>query len=343
VAYKEYIRIAPRDGPFDKQVSFLYFVTRPLDNHMTLPLQQSLSNRAPLILDGAMGTELRRRGVDTGLPLWSANALLANPEMVRQIHAEYLSAGADIITTNTFRTTRRTMRRSNLPDRSKQLTAMAVDLAKRAREEEDLKGKDPSRSLLAGSIAPLEDCYRPELVPSDSELRDEHEEHAERLAALGVDFMLLETMNTIREAYAACEAAQRTGKEVIVSFICRKDGTLYSGESLVDAVRTLGELHPVGFSLNCVSPRFLDSLVPAIRGLTSLPIAAYGNVGLPEDERQDEEFVVDIDSRDYARRAAMWHRAGAAIVGGCCGTTPAYIAEIAGTFHGKDHGPAQVR
>jgi len=297
---------------------------------MTSTLQQILTDHTPLILDGAMGTELRRREVDTGLPLWAANALLVNPEIVAQIHADYLAAGADIITTNTFRTTRRTFKRANLPDRSKQLTTLAVGLAQKARDAFREKSKQPGGGpiLIAGSIAPLEDCYRPDLVPPDAELRGEHKEHADRLATLGVDFLILETMNTIREAFAACEAATITGKDVVVSFICKKDGRLYSGEPLDKAVRSISELHPAAFSLNCISPRYLDPILSHLRTLTTLPIVVYGNVGLPEDERQDEEFTVDIDADAYTHHAIQWLREGASIIGGCCGTTPDYIQSL---------------
>lgn len=294
---------------------------------MPASLQHTLSGATPLILDGAMGTVLHRRGVDTGLPLWSANALMVHPGTVQQIHKDYIAAGADIITTNTFRTTRRTFRRSHLPDRSKQLTETAVSLARQARED------FPDRSILiAGSIAPLEDCYRPDLVPSDAELREEHAEHAERLATLDVDFLLLETMNTIREAYIACEQATATGKEVIVSFVCRKDGALYGGESLADAIRAVSPLGPAGFSINCVSPRFLGDILPTLRSLTTLPVAVYGNVGLPEDERQDEEFTLDIREEEYAQLARKWLHTGASIIGGCCGTTPEYVATLAASL-----------
>lgn len=217
---------------------------------MTGPLIQALNRHSPLILDGAMGTELQRRGVDTGLPLWSANALMSHPETVLQIHKDYIEAGADIITTNTFRTTRRTMKWANLPDRSAQLTKSAIELARQARDA------FPDRNILvAGSIAPLEDCYRPDLVPSDKELRDEHTELAGRLANGEVDFILLETMNTLREAYAACEAAKTTGKEVVVSFICNTKGDLYSGESLEKAIKALESVKPRSFLCQLCLPQ----------------------------------------------------------------------------------------
>jgi S-methylmethionine-dependent homocysteine/selenocysteine methylase len=288
-------------------------------------LVELLNRRTPLILDGAMGTEIQRRGVDTGLPMWSANALFSKPALIQQIHTEYIEAGADIITSNTFRTTRRTMRRANLPDRSKQLTETAVHLAMRAREQ------FPDREILvAGSIAPLEDCYRPDLVPSDAELHYEHMELAERLATAGVDFLLVETMNTIREAYAACAAGISTGKEVIVSFVCNSNGDLLSGETLADAVKSLADLRPAGFSINCVSPHHMAKAVSAIathlpRLLPGAIIAAYGNIGNPESDVHGWEFTHDMSEEQYAGHAADWTRTGVSIVGGCCGTTPAYI------------------
>jgi len=290
---------------------------------MGTPLARMLAKKAILILDGAMGTELQRREVDTGLPLWSANALMVHPEIVLQIHKDYATAGADIITTNTFRTTKRMLLRANLPDRSKQLTAMALGLAKQAREA------FPDREvLIAGSMAPLEDCYRPDLVPPERELRDEHAELATRLADADVDFLLVETMNTIREAYAACEAAKATGKEVVVSFICNDDGNLYGGESLQEAIRTLAPLEPAAFGLNCVSPRYLQPAIVNLKETTRLPFAVYGNVGVPGKESEVWEFTHDLTVHQYAEQALGWKQMGASIIGGCCGTTPEYIRAV---------------
>ena len=287
------------------------------------PLKRMLASRPLVILDGAMGTELQRRDVDTGLPLWSANALMIHPETVLQIHKEYVEAGADIITTNTFRTTRRTFQRANIPDRSLQLTKTALSLARQAR------GSFPDREILiAGSIAPLEDCYRPDLVPSDEELNEEHLELAGRLAEGGVDFILLETMNTIREAYAACRAAAAAGKEVVVSFICDHDGRLLGGESLRDAVKAITVFSPTALCVNCVSPRHMSAALGELRSATDLPCGVYGNVGVPESDKHGWEFTRDILENEYGRYALEWQRGGVSIIGGCCGTTPAYTREL---------------
>ncbi len=296
------------------------------------PLARLLERRRPVILDGAMGTELERRGIRTGLPLWSAHALITSPETVGRIHDEYIEAGADIITTNTFRTTRRAFLRAGLPDRSGELTARAVALA-----GESSAAFPGERVLLAGSMAPLEDCYHPELVPEEEALREEHAEHAGRLAESGVDFLLLETMGTLREAAAAAGAASGTGLEFVVSFLCNREGSLYSGEPLGEAVRLVMRLSPAAFSLNCVSPGFmgrslanLQSALRATAGGEHVPVGLYANVGAPGGEHGP--LLMDVSPGAYAEFAMTWVDAGASLIGGCCGTTPEHIRAIAEAF-----------
>lgn len=287
------------------------------------PLAILLAKKRPLILDGAMGTELQRRGANTLLPLWSAEALVLSPALVLQIHQEYIRAGADIITANTFRTTRRTFLRTGLADRSQRLTSIALGLARQARDA------FPHREILiAGSIAPLEDCYRPELVPPQRALEEEHAELAGRLAEGGADFLLLETMGTIREASAACKAAAATGKEVVVSFLCNEKGDLYGGEPLRDAVKEIEPYGPTAFSVNCVSPRAIEKAIGNLCAATSLPYAIYANVGVPGKEHS-EVMSTDINEGEYCVYALRWLKEGAAIIGGCCGTTPAYVQTVA--------------
>ena len=234
------------------------------------PVSALLAKGRTLVLDGAIGTELSRRGVDTGLPLWSARALLDAPDVLMRIHRDYIAAGADIITTDTFRTTRRTFQRAGMRDQSAELTRRAVDLVHASR------AFYPQRTVLvAGSLGPLEDCYRPDLVPPDTALQEEHAEHARRLAEAGVDFVFLETFGTIREARQACEAALATGKEVVVSFLCKADGNLYSGETLEDAVAAIFPLHPTGYGLNCVPARSMAVPLSILRTvLKKLPVDA---------------------------------------------------------------------
>lgn len=286
-------------------------------------LASQLQGKNLLIKDGAIGTELERRGVDIGLPLWSANSLIGSPDAVFQIHRDYIEAGADVIVTNTFRTNRRAFRSAQLQDRSFELTQTAVELAHQARNRFSRK-----EILIAGCIAPVEDCYKPELVPSEQELFDEHAEHCERLVKLDVDFLLVETMTTIREAFAAGKAAKCTGREFVISFSCKQDGTLYGGESLADAVTAVARLEPAIISLNCISPRYLTPLIKklqlAIHNLQSeIPFGVYGNVGKPDV--REGKMIIDVEPYEYVDFAKEWRDLGAVMIGGCCGTTPEYI------------------
>ena len=149
-----------------------------------------LKKPEPILLDGATGTELARRGVNTGLPLWSANALLNDDGMrvLHQIHTDYLKAGAEIITANTFRTHVRALAPSGNGHRALELTRRAVEIARTAIDE---ASEDVPR-FVAGSISTLEDCYIPSMVPPDDECRAEHSERVHHLIESGVDLLLLE-------------------------------------------------------------------------------------------------------------------------------------------------------
>jgi S-methylmethionine-dependent homocysteine/selenocysteine methylase len=207
-------------------------------------------------------------------------------------------------------------------DRSESLTALAVALARKAADE--TAGRTV---LVAGSIAPLEDCYRPDLVPPEAELREEHGLQALRLSRAGVDFILLETMGTVREAMIALAAARETGNEVVVSFLCRDRGRLYGGEPLADAVRETASLSPAMLSLNCIPVRQIAEAIDALTTVWSGPWAVYANAGRPED-LESGDITTAVGAEAYAAHAAGWLAAGARIIGGCCGTTPEHIAAL---------------
>jgi S-methylmethionine-dependent homocysteine/selenocysteine methylase len=288
----------------------------------------ALSQPRKLILDGATGTELNRRGVDTGLPLWSANALMNEHDtnILQQIHEDYLRAGADVITTNTFRTHHRALAPSGNAQRALELTRRAVDTARAA----IAAVSSEKRRYVAGSISTLEDCYRPDLVPSDDVLRAEHSERIHHLVECGVDLILIETINTIREAVVMTKLATITGTPVVVSFVCGIDGKLLSGETLTAAAR---ELLPLGISaigINCGPTPSLHHPLEELHAACGedFPLVAYGNIGYADEK----VGWVNTDAENptaYCGHASHWD---AKIIGGCCGTTPAHIAELSKSF-----------
>jgi S-methylmethionine-dependent homocysteine/selenocysteine methylase len=284
--------------------------------------RRRLRENGPVLLDGAMGTELQRRGADTRLPLWSARALREAPDLVREIHREEVAAGAAVLTANTFRTHRRTLEKGGLGDRSRELSALAVRLA---REGAASAGREV---FVAGSLAPLEDCYRPDLVPDDAALESEHREQSESLASAGVDLILLETHNTIRELVAAARAAKATGLPVVASMVTDGNGRLLSGEAIPDAVRALSPFRPDALSINCVpAARLAADLAVLAASADGAPLGAYGNLGLPADDR-GWAFTEELSPDDYPEHARAWIARGARLVGGCCGTTPKHTAAL---------------
>jgi S-methylmethionine-dependent homocysteine/selenocysteine methylase len=303
------------------------------------PFLARLAAGRVLLLDGATGTELQRRGVDTSLPLWSARALLDAPGVLHAIHADYVAAGADIITTNTFRTHRRTLTRASLGERTHELTQRAVAIARKAAQQADRE------VFVAGSISPLEDCYSPQLVPPDGELWIEHAEMARDLAQAGCDLLLVETMNTIREAVIAARCAAATGLPVCVSFVAGLNGlppdqidqaaigesstmlTLLSSESITEAVQAVQRLRPAVILINCVPLAYIDRALDELRAVHRGPIGLYANVG-QADDRVGWTLTDDVLPAAYAQHARQWIRQGAAIIGGCCGTTPEHTAAL---------------
>ncbi|MBN1449340.1 MAG: homocysteine S-methyltransferase family protein [Bacteroidetes bacterium] len=298
-----------------------------------MTLTELLVRKSVVILDGAMGTELHREGVDIGLPLWSANALIRAPHVVRNLHYAYLHAGADILTTNTFRTNIRTLRRKGFENRWEELNLRAVELAFEARER-----YHPARPVLvAGGLAPVEECYSPELVPSDAELIDEHGRQAELLAMFGADMLLVETMMTMREAVAAAAACAATGKEFAVSFVCTHDGALLSGESLVEAVDALRSHKPAAIMINCVSALHIGEVHRRLRAVYDGVTGCYANTGTPE-KGEATQTRHDVTPEEYAARSGDWVSDGARIVGGCCGTSAEHI-----TLLTRRHSPETLR
>ncbi len=229
---------------------------------------------------------------------------------------------ADIIATNTFRTHRRVLAPSGNADRALELTRRAVDIARAAIANVP---SDKPR-FVAGSISTLEDCYRPDLVPSDEELRAEHSERIHHLIECGVDLILIETINTIREAVIMAKLATITGTPVVVSFVCDRNGKLLSGETLTEAASQLLPLGICAIGVNCGPTPNLAKPLAELQSICGkdIPLIAYGNIGYADDG----VGWVNTDSENpkaYCEHASHWP---VKIVGGCCGTTPEHITEL---------------
>jgi len=263
------------------------------------------------LLDGPLGTELIARGVPIPPnPWWTAWALKHEPAAVSALHRDYARAGATVHTTCTFRTHRR-----NIGDEWESLAVKAVQLARSAA---------PSQHRIAGGIAPLEDCYRPDLSPG-AQGREEHRELARLLASEGVDLLLCETFSHAEEALVAVEECAATGVETWVSFTSGPENNLLTVEDVVAGAKEAVQRGARAVLVNCIPA---SKTLPYVERLTAIgvPYGAYANAGRSNEGLGRGEG--DSGARAYADLAASWIKAGATLVGGCCGTGPAHIAEL---------------
>jgi len=277
-----------------------------------------------MILDGPMGTELNRRGIDTSLPLWSAVAVRENPAIIQTIHTDYINAGADIITSNTFRTDTRTFQKAGFHrDDARLATFQAVELARNAIN----RATTTKPTWIAGSMSPLEDCYRPDLSPDvDTALR-EHREKARWLADAGVDFILIETMNNIREASAAAQAAIETGLPVAVSFTLINKDHILNGDKIIDAYNHLKNMGIHLFSINCCHYQIISDFISKYIHKIQLPLMIYPNAD-HYNPASGWKTDPDFNPQSYSEIAARWFKQGVRIIGGCCGIGTEFIQHI---------------
>ncbi|MEM6762547.1 MAG: homocysteine S-methyltransferase family protein [Pseudomonadota bacterium] len=278
-----------------------------------------------------MGQDLAERSRCGEHPGASVRAVLEEPDVLEEIHKDYLSVGVDVITLNTYAATRWRMNRAGLADAHGEANRNALSSAVRARD-----AVNPG-ALVAACLPPLRSPFRADLVPETAILEAEYAEHA-LVVADGVDLFVCETMSLGREARAAATVAKSTGKPVFVSFTLRDVGPprLRSGESLAQAVRLLDGIGVDGVMVNCSAPEPYGAAVVELEALmTPKPVGAYANGFrmIPRDWDLRNGFDAlevreDLTPDAYADHAKTWLDAGATIIGGCCHVGVAHMARL---------------
>lgn len=290
-----------------------------------------------VLLDGGVATELQRAGLSVQAPWWATRALLtdANRRILQTAHEAYLAAGARVITANTFRANLRALRQTRLDDAGQAwMVHAAVGVASAARNSARVQA-----AVVAGSIGPAEDCYRPDLVPPDGDLRAEHGWLVQQLTRSGVGLFLIETMNTLREARIALEQALSVGGRAWVSFVCADGATLLSGEKLADAALAVARDGAEAVLVNCTSPANTETALGVLSEVRPSLIGAYPNIedrtSLPGHQHVDRYLPPTLDPDEFAELLAGWRaRYHLDILGGCCGTSPAHLAALSRVTRG---------
>ena len=286
--------------------------------------------------DGGMGNELAQRGASNTTDLWSARALIEAPSVVLDVHKDYISAGSDVITTNSYSTIPSYLAKEDLADRYLELTALAGQLARQAADESQRK------ISVNGSLPPMSESYRADLIPDETTTLPIYRHLANTLEPF-VDGFVCETMSSAAEARtaatAATEAAQKRKLPVFVSWTLNEEpgSGLRSGESVEQALSAVAHLAIAGFLFNCSHPLAIDAALKNLTQLTDKPIGGYANSfnKVPKEWTLDTGTITkndDLTPHDYVEVVGGWIEHGATLIGGCCGIGPAHIESLAKTY-----------
>lgn len=297
-------------------------------------IEERLHAGETVVLDCGFGTELARHGVP-GVHdphIWSLRGLMNAPEVGLCVHLENVLAGADVITPGAFRSNPTAVRHAGMEGTSRALTHYAVRIAQQVFTE-------LGRALnvaVAANLTSVSDCYEPGLSPGWHAF-EEHREKAKYLLECKPDLLLIESMPNVEEAAAALSAAKKEGAEAVwVSLVVDPESRvpmILDGTKIADLWSRLVELarcEPSAVLLNCAPPEAITDAMPVLRDSvpSAVPVGAYANAERPDKEGCPWVRREDVTPQRYADFVSRWVADGAAIVGGCCGTTPRDIRAI---------------
>lgn len=285
------------------------------------------------LLDGGMGQELLKRSSKEITPLWSTQVMMDEPEIVRELHADFIRAGSRVITLNAYTMTPERLARDGQVEDFEKLQLAAISAATSARISVGIPGVK-----IAGCLPPLVASYHAEVAPEYEAMLESYSKIV-AIQAPHVDVFLCETMSSIAEAKAALLAAKKSGLPVWVSLTVQDNdkGLLRSGESLVDAVAMLDEFGADAKLLNCSKPEAIAASWSKMKsgdGLTGAYANGFTSIDSlkPGGTVKSMESRSDLDPAAYAEFALQWANDGAGLIGGCCEVGPAHIAELAKRF-----------
>lgn len=285
---------------------------------MTREEFSELCKKRTVLLDGATGSNLIERGMPRGIcaEQWIAE----NPQTLLDLQREYVAAGSDIIYAPTFSANRYSLSRSGLEDKVGELNTALVSLSKEAAD---------GKALVAGDMTTTGVPLEPDGTMEYGTLFEIYAEQAAALAAAGADLLVVETMLGIEETTVALEAAHEVCElPVMCSLSVQADGNAFFGGNCVEAVETLQELGADAVGINCsCGPEQLLSLVRNMKEVARIPLLIKPNAGMPNISEQGEA-VYPMDAEEFSAHMQKLIAAGADIVGGCCGTKPAFIAAL---------------
>lgn len=307
---------------------------------MTNPIASILNVQPALVIDGALATELERRGFNLKDSLWSAKILLEQPEAIQQLHYDYFKAGADCVITASYQATIEGFAKRGLNEQQAiELIKKSVQLAIEARDEfwnDELNRVGRVKPFVAASVGPYGaflangEEYVGNYGLTEKELMDFHRPRMKALIEAGADLLACETIPSPIEARALVKLlGEFEGVHAWISFSCRDEAHVCEGDTLADCIRQI-EANPqvAAVGVNCTSPRYIPSLICEAKKATNKPILVYPNSGETFDPNK-KDWNNDPVHESFGEQAREWYDVGARLIGGCCRTTPEDIQVIA--------------
>ena len=287
-----------------------------------------------IILDGATGTELQKRGCMEGVGA-PEELNLKYPERIEKIHRDYFEAGSDAVLANTFGANRLKLKDYGLESRLEEINLKGIEIARLAAKAHN--------GLVAGDIGPLGSYLTPLGPISFDEAYQIFSEHARALAKAKPDFIIIETLAEIRELKAALLAVKDNyDGPVIVQMTFNLDGSTVTGTGLLAFLSVAESMGADALGMNCsVGPKELAKLAKVLAGNTDLPISFKPNAGMPK--LINRETVFPGTAPEFVRACEEAYRAGVNLIGGCCGTTPEFIRALAGKLKGKKPAKRKIK
>ncbi|HSG27086.1 MAG TPA: bifunctional homocysteine S-methyltransferase/methylenetetrahydrofolate reductase, partial [Candidatus Krumholzibacterium sp.] len=285
-----------------------------------------------VLFDGAMGTMLYERGIFINRCFDEVN--LSNPSLIESIHREYVDAGADVIETNTFGANRFKLKLHGYDDRLGEINAEGARLARNA---------SGGQVLVAGAVGPLGIRIEPWGPTSNEEAEEAFAEQIEALVEGGIDLVILETFSDLNEIARGIKAARRfPGLPVIAQITLQKDGLGMYGTDPTESALRLSSWGADVVGVNCsVGPKIMLEAIEAMAEVVETPLSAQPNAGIPQNVDGRNIYLASPEYMgEYARRLA---EAGAAVVGGCCGTTPAHTRAMRNCLHSVKPARHEIR
>lgn len=285
---------------------------------MTKQEFSALCARGPVLLDGATGSNLMKQGMPRGV--CTEQWICENPEPLRALQRAYVEAGSDIIYAPTFSANRHSLARHVLEKEVASLNRRLVCYSREAAR---------GRALVAGDLTTTGEPMAPLGRMTYSQLFSIYEEQITALLEAEVDLLVVETMLSVDETAVALEVAQSLCElPVMCSLTVQADGKAYFGGDCVEAVQTFSAMGASAAGINCsCGPEQLTSLVRNMKAATTIPLLVKPNAGMPEISGTGEA-VYSMKPREFAGHMEQLLQLGANVIGGCCGTEPAFIAEL---------------